>query len=245
MKPKHLLKFALVALVLSSCAINKKAYKDSRNMAIISVCSSEKVKNNSSLQARILTEAIHKDTLIEQPAEMVKKHFYKINSGLISKIVNEKDIVESSSFQEYAQANDNEFKTLDQISNLGVAFVAAEGYPVIKNHQKETIMESFNHLPKTVDAVIVLNNHFSFVESMNFAVGGLSTAGLHGQQVQANLIIYILNRDGKKIWHGTYIGTSEGKLTRDGDFTLSELADQALAEAFMEMDEYLTGKVGR
>jgi len=246
MKTRTLVVFAMAAIIVSSCAINKKAYRASSKVAIISINSIEKIKNNSSLQSRLLTEVRDLDTVLDNTANMVQAHFYRSNMGLLKKVVEEDQILQNASFQDYSIDSDNHMKGLDQLQNIGVKYIAVEGYPVLKTSQKSVIMQSFDHLPSDIDAVMVLSNHFNFVESMNFGVGGISSAGLHGQRVQSLLTVYILNRDGKKILHRSFTGTSDGKLEEkeEGGPSLNELANQALSESYREFKEFMVKKVG-
>lgn len=247
MKFKHLLIIG-AALLVAACGINKKAYHASSKMAVVSINSIEKIKNNATIQSRLMTEVRKIDTNLTNPATMVHDEFYGLKlDRLMSKLAPEKEIVDYPNFKKFAANNDNNLKGLDQFSNLGVKYIAYEGYPVIKTSQKETIMAAFNSLPEDVDAVLVLSNHFSFQEDMNVSVGGMSTAGLHKQRVLSQLTVYMLTREGKKILHKVFTGTSEDKLGSNSDEpgpTLDEVARQALGESMREFQNYLHKKVG-
>lgn len=247
MKIKHLLFLGLV-VILASCGINKKAYRNSSHMAIISINSIEKIKNNSSLQSRVLTEARKLDTNLSNPANMVHDKFYELRlRNLSTKLMAEAKVLNDPLFQQYAANNDNNLKGLDQFTTLGVKYIAVDGYPVIKSSQKTTIMAAFDSLPKEVDAVMVLSNNFIFLEDMTFSVGGLSTAGLLKQRVQSQLTVYMLTRDGKKILHKIFLGDSEDTLgggDEDNPITLDQVAQQALDESMREFQAYLVKKVG-
>jgi hypothetical protein len=247
MRTKHLLLLG-AALILASCGINKKAYKNSSHMAIISINSIEKVKNNNSLQGRLLTEVREIDTNLSNPANMVHDKFYDLRlRNLSTKLMSEDKILNYPLFQQYAANNDNNLKGLDQFNTLGVKYIAVDGYPVIKSSQKTTIMAAFDSLPEEVDAIMVISNYFSFIEDVGFQVGGISTAGLHKQRVQSQLTVYMLTRDGKKILHKIFMGTSEDKLGSHEDdepITLDEVAQQALDESMREFQNYLVKKVG-
>lgn len=245
MKIKNLLLIG-AALLVAACGINKKAYRATSKMAIISINSIEKIKNNSSIQGRLLTEARTLDTNLSNPAEMVHDMFYSLKlNRLMSKLAPEHEIINYPDFQVYAANNDNKLKGLDMFANLGVKYIAYEGYPVIRNGQKETMTTAFDSLPKDVDAVMVLSNHFSFQEDVTVGVGGMSSAGLSKQRVLSQLSVQMITRNGKKIMHKTFRGTSEDKLSSKGDGpSLDEVARQALGESMREFQKYLKKKVG-
>ncbi|MDZ7846315.1 MAG: hypothetical protein U5L96_05900 [Owenweeksia sp.] len=239
MRVKLFIKLTLVIAVTSACAINKKAFHASEDMAVISYNTMDQIKNNSSLQARVITDALM-DTTIVDPPKKIKDHFMALNEVLLSKVVNEEQIIELEQFQEYATENANNYKNFDKIVNLGVTYASPEGYPVLKPGIKKTIMESFEYLPKNIDAVIVVSNTFSLEQVATFEVGGVSTAGLGKQAVRSDLTVQMVNRNGKKILYKTFLGISEGKLSsRENEFTLDQLAEQALDESFSELNEFL------
>lgn len=244
MKVKLFINLAVLALVLSACGVNKKAFNNSKNVAVISFNSSEQVKNNSSVQARLITEARFDSASIEDPAGKVQDNFYKLDPILTSKVVDEKPILASESFQKYAEENAYNLKTLDAVTTMGGSYVAVEGYPVIKAFSKNTIMEAFEHLPKTVDAVIVVSNTFMLQENMTFQMGDLSSAGLGGQRVVSVLSFYMVNRAGKKIVQRDFRADSGEKLDKDKRGTdLDELASRALDASFRELNSYLLKKL--
>ncbi len=245
MKLNQIAGVMLLAFFATSCALNKKAFKASENVAVISIYSMDKVKNNSSLQARILSDARMKDTVLTDPAEMVKSHLFDLNRGLIRKFADEAEIVSSESFQTYAAENDNLDENFDKFVNLGVKYEGAKGYPVIKHSDKKTIMAAFDHLPRNIDAVLVLSNNFAFQEDMAVSVGGISTSGLAKQRVNSTITIYMVNHEGKKIFYKSFIGVSQGKLGQDDNrYSLNDLANQALDDSFGKLNAYLIKKMG-
>lgn len=244
MKVKLLVNALLLATVLSSCGANKKAFQNSKNVAVISFNSSEKIKNNASLQARLITEARFDSAAMEDPAAKIQDRFYKLDKILTSKVVDEESILTLKSFQKYAEENAYNLKTLDAVSSMGVTYVAVEGYPVIKAFSKKTIMEAFEHLPATIDAVIVVSNNFQMQEAVTFGVGEMSSAGLGGQRIQSMLNVYMVNRDGKKIISKTFMADSGEKLDKDKrGQDLDRLANQALDGSFGKLNSYMLKKL--
>lgn len=246
MNLKTIAKLALLTVVLSSCALNKKAYKNVNEIAVISYNSTEKVKNHSSLQARVLSEIRIKDTVLIAPAEKVKSGLFEnLNKDFLKKVMGEEGIIETTAFKSYAENNDNSLDGLNKFMLLGIGYEAAKGYPVILPMQKDIIKESFKSLPPEVDAVMVISSLLDFNEESTISIGGLSTAGLRKQRVRATIGIYIINRKGKRVFMKNFIGLSAGKLgQKDNKFTLDELVDQATKDAFMQFNKYLEKKVG-
>lgn len=250
MKIKQIFLFLTLVIFASSCALKKKAYKNTDNIAIISINSLDQVKNNSSLQARLVSDINLPDTVLTEPGNKVHDHFFKQRSSLVDKVINEDEILNSPEFQEfvseYNASIDKEFRSVDKLLYMGGEFVAADGYPVMKRGD-DAVLNSFNYLPERVDAVLILSNTFQFFEEANVQVMGISSAGFHKQKVQAVITVYLVNREGKKIFFASFMGESEGKIGKnaeDNKYSLDELADQALAEAVTKMREYLVKKVG-
>lgn len=247
MKLKTIAKLAMLIVVMSSCALNKKAYKNVNEIAVISYNSTEKVKNQSSLQARVLSEIVLSDTVLAPPAEKVKNSLFKnLNKDLLDKIISEEEIIETSAFKKYAVENHNSLDGLNKVMLLGVGYEAATGYPVILPMQKEVIKESFKNLPPEVDAVMVMSSLLEFQESSTVSIGGFSTAGLTKQKVRSTLTVYIINRSGKRVFMKSFIGLSAGKLghdDEDNEFSLDELVDQAIQDCFYQFNRYWEKKL--
>lgn len=249
---KKLVLLALLGLLAGACSMNKKAFRESRNVAVISFSSMDKVKNQSSLQARILSDIRITDTVLDHTGNMVRQYFFeKGHRGLKAKVVNETDVLNNPDFQEFKHTIDtSSFNELGKILFLGVTFIPADGYPVIKAQTGGRMEDAFDYLPKEIDAVLVISNQFYYVEDVNVSVGGsfggFSTAGLHGQRVQSRLDVHMMDREGESILFRTFVGESEEKIfgNEDDKFTLNELAQQALNNSFMEMNAYLVDKVG-
>ncbi len=232
-------------LVMSACALNKKAYRNTQEMAVISYNASDKVKNNSSLQARVVSDVRLGDTTLTDPAGKVKNSLFdNLNKSFLQKIVDEEKIIETKSFKAYAEEHDYEQSKLNEIVNLGVGYEAIKGYPVILPTDKKTIKKAFNYLPENIDAVMVVSSRLWFDEDATFNVGGYSSAGLSNQRVQSALTVCIVNKNGKKVFYKSFLGKSAGKLgDEDNKFTLNELVDQALKDSFLKFNRYMEKKL--
>lgn len=247
MKLNQLLGLATVAIALSSCSISKSAFNASKEIAVISITSSNKVKSQSSLQARLLSDVRIEDTTLTDPAGKVQSAvFNNIEKRYAKKFVSEEEITSLDSFEEFAENNTSTDKELqlNKVFTLGVGIKAAEGYPILYARDKKTMLRSFKYLPRSVDAVAIINNNFQFIEDATFSVGGISTAGMGKQRVQSLLTISIYNRDAKKVFYKSFIGNSGGKLgSKNNRYSLDELADQALFESTKKMNDFLKKKI--
>ena len=99
MKIKQIFLFLTLVVLASSCALKKKAYKNTDNIAIISINSLDQVKNNSSLQARLVSDINLPDTVLTEPGNKVHDHFFKQRSSLVDKVINEMKYLIHPSFK--------------------------------------------------------------------------------------------------------------------------------------------------
>ena len=131
---KRLVLLAILGLLAGACSINKKAFRESRNVAVLSFNSTDKVKNQSSLQARILSDIRITDTVLEHTGNMVQECFFEEgHRGLKAKVVNEIDVLDNRDFLEFKHTIDtSSFNEFGKILFLGVTYIPADGYPVIK-----------------------------------------------------------------------------------------------------------------
>lgn len=231
---------ALSTLLFSSCSINKKAVRQTDNIAVISFTSNAKVKNNSNMQARLLTEARDLDTTVVDIANKIRVGFFNRNPKLISKVRRESEIINTEEFKDYIATVDQEVTKFEEIMFSGVDFVSPEGYPIFKYKNKKVMRKAFNYLPEDIDAVLMARTLYSFNETSTVNVGGFSSSGLGKQRVECNLIIYMINREGKKLISINITGISDDKLgSKSEEGTLNRLVDQALANSLEKFDKRL------
>lgn len=245
MKSKSCFLLLLAALLTNACGVNKEAFKATKNVAIISIYSTGQIKNNSSLQARLLTDMRFDSLVLNDPAKKVHERFYTLNKLITDKVVDEASIIQSEAFQRFAKANHYPDEELDKFLSWGVTFVPVEGYPVIPKLKKKILEEAFAHLPPHIDAVIVIGNHFELEETGTFGLETANPSGLGKQRVVSILDFTMANRAGKAVLVQRIEARSKGKLSKNSKpEDLDALADEALDAGFARLNEYFSKRIG-
>lgn len=244
MNTRILSTLALFAILMSSCAIKKKAYQEIDKVALISMSSSEEVKNNSGLQARLLTDVRDLDTVVEDIGNKIRTQFFELSPKVTSKIMEEDQLLHSEDFQAYIETLDQELTDIEKMSYMGVDFVSPEGYPFIRPQDKKTMKRAFKYLPSDVDAVLVVQSSYNFEEGGTVAVGGISSSGLGKQKVRCTVRFSMINRSGKRVMNYAPTKLSNNKLgSKSKEGTLDKLVNEALSRTMTEANEKFSKKL--